>query len=150
MNLTHALVVSHAIDEVWLAERRLTRDKWDPDQHAVDVYRGATVAMTAFNGAGVPVLCGGVMGDGPGVLHTFLFGARGWEEVIFGAVRAWRHELKRLLAIDGIHRIQCVSLCQHPRGQRFLELLGLTYEHELRGWGKHGESFFMFARVRED
>jgi hypothetical protein len=35
----------------------------------------------------------------------------------------------------------------YEEAMRFVQLLGLKLEHEVRGYGKHGESFFSFAWV---
>jgi len=149
LNLALALAVSHRMDPVWRAERELQRDRWDPDRHAMDVINAMAVGYCYVDEDEQPLLAGGLMG-GPGVMHTFMFGAVGWERAVQAAVREGRRMLERALTVDGVHRVQCISLCQHEQGRKFLEAMGLRYEHELRGWGKGGESFHLLARTRED
>lgn len=149
MDLAHAIVLSRQMAPIFRAEREMTCDVYSPDAHAVHVFQTATYGAVRLNDDGRPVLAGGLMGSGPGVVHTFLFGAEGWEAALGELIKHTRKVITETLTVERIHRVQCVSPCLHKDSRKFFRLMGLAFEHELRGYGKGGESFYMFARVRE-
>ncbi len=150
LTLGHCVYLSHNLAPVFLRERELVRDRYDPDAHAVEVHHAMQHGACALDEQGRPLVAGGLAGPGPGVVHTFLFGTAEWEVAYREIARYARRLFVRALKVDGVHRVQCISACLHPETGRFFATMGLTLEHELRGWGKNGETFYLFAKVRED
>lgn len=50
----------------------------------------------------------------------------------------------------GAHRAECASSDDHTTAHRWLEWLGARREAEMRGYGKDGQSYFLYAWSRND
>ena len=54
------------------------------------------------------------------------------------------------IAGAGAHRAECMSLASLADNHRWLEMLGARREATLRGFGKNGEDFHLYAWLKED
>lgn len=50
----------------------------------------------------------------------------------------------------GAHRIECISIEGYEEAHRWIDLVGMSHEGAMRGYGRHGETFHHFAWVADD
>lgn len=94
---------------------------------------------------GTPVAAFGATEAWPGVWQVGMFATARWPEVALAATRHARRVLMPAVRDTGAHRAHAFSLATHTEAHRWLEWLGASRETTLRGWGRGGEDFILFA-----
>lgn len=98
---------------------------------------------------GKPVSIGGTIEARPNVLTLLFFATDEFPRVALPVTRFIRNELFPRFMAAGVHRIEAVSLATHAEAHTWLRVLGLEREtRAMRGYGKRGEAFIQFAKVR--
>lgn len=105
------------------------------------------VLWVAYSGS-EPVALMGLDLMWPSVAAIWMFATDRWLSVGLGLTRFARQTIVPLLKDAGIHRAQCWSQDGHETAQRWLEMLGATFETISPGYGRNGESFCLFAWVK--
>jgi hypothetical protein len=93
------------------------------------------------------VAFGAMVEHRPNVISAGFFATEDFPAVALPVARFVRRELFPAYRRAGVHRIECMIIDGYESAMLFVRLLGLKIEHEVRGCGKHGESFFSFAWV---
>lgn len=83
----------------------------------------------------------------PNVVTCGFFATEDFPAVAVPVARFVKQRLFKTYREAGVHRIECVIIDGYESAMRFVQLLGLKLEAELRGYGKRGESFYQFAWV---
>jgi hypothetical protein len=83
----------------------------------------------------------------PGVVSAGFFATEDFPQIAVPVARFVRRNLFPAYRRAGIHRIGCMIIDGYDSAMDFVQLLGLKREHEVRGYGKDGESFYSFAWV---
>lgn len=96
---------------------------------------------------GEPVAVGEVFQSRPNVVSLGLIATDRFPEVTLGFTRYLRDGLFAALRASGVHRIECVTMAEFEAAHRWLRLLGLEKEADLRAYGRGGEDFAQFAWV---
>lgn len=104
--------------------------------------------VLAFGDDTGPVAVGGVLGLRPGSGGLLFFATDRFPAVALPLTRAFRRVYLPAAAAEGIHRIEAVSIATHEDAHRWLGVLGLRFEAAHPGYGKRGQTFFTYARVR--
>ena len=82
----------------------------------------------------------------PGVWSMFAFATDEFPRLALGLTRfATKTVIPTLFGELGAHRLQCESHEAHADAHRWLELLGAGQEAVLRGYGKDGSNYLLFA-----
>lgn len=92
-----------------------------------------------------PVAAYGAAPMWPGVWSLWLYGTPHFHRI---GGRLSRHLLRVMLpglAIAGAHRAEARSLSTHTQAHQWLERLGGQREATLKGFGKRGEDFYVYA-----
>jgi len=121
-----------------------TRDDLAADLLARYSDRSDTFAAIRDNHA---VAFGAMVETRPNVITAGFFATEDFPSVARPVARFVRRELFPAYRRAGVHRIGCLIIDGYESAMLFVQLLGLKFEHEVRGYGKHGESFFSFAWV---
>lgn len=84
----------------------------------------------------------------PNVVSLLFFATEDFPKIIIPVTRFYRKLFNRFEA-EGVHRIQAVSLAGYNYTHQFLSLFDLAPEGPpMLGFGKNGEAFIQFARVK--
>lgn len=94
---------------------------------------------------GTPIAAFGASEAWPGVYQVGMFATARWPEVALAASRHAKRALMPAVRDAGAHRAHAFSLSTHTEAHRWLEWLGASRETTLRGWGRGGEDFILFA-----
>jgi len=129
------LAVSHATDRAELAEQLVKRF-------------GQSDELIAARVDGEAVAVGGCMQHRPNVVTLLFFATDGFPAAALGLTRFITRVLFPEVKAAGAHRIECVSHVEHRDAHRWIEMLGLRREAELKGFGRAGETFLQFAWTR--
>lgn len=130
------LALTHASDRAALAGSLLDR------------YGGHPSAIVVRDEHG-PVCIGGGIEHRPNVITLLLFATDRFPAIVLPLTRFVTRELFYRWRVAGVHRIEAVSMEGHDEAHRWIEILGLEREAELRGYGRNGETFIQFAWVAE-
>lgn len=130
------LALTHAADRAALVDSLLDR------------YGGHPAAIAVHDDGG-PVCIGAGIEHRPNVITLLLFATDRFPGVALPLTRFVTRELFYRWKVAGAHRIEAVSMEGHDEAHRWIELLGLEREAELRGYGKNGETFIQFAWVAD-
>lgn len=101
--------------------------------------------FVAAGGDGTPIAAFGAHEAWPGVWQVGMFATVRWPEVALAATRHARRALLPAVRDTGAHRGHAFSLATHHEAHRWLEWLGASRETLLRGWGRGGEDFVLYA-----
>lgn len=92
-----------------------------------------------------PVAAIGATPAWPGVWRVWAFGTDDFPRVAFLLTRHVLTVMIPSLRACGAHRADCLSVVGHTVAQRWLLSLGAFPEAVLKGYGRNGEDFIMFA-----
>lgn len=70
-----------------------------------------------------------------------------WTKHWRGVTKNVKRVMDAMLTTEA-HRLQCVSLRSRIHAHRWYEVLGLTLDGPLPGYGAHGEDALMFSRLK--
>ncbi len=97
---------------------------------------------------GVPVACGGYDSVSPGVMQSWMVGTeQGWARYGRAITRETRRFMRRLLSVEGIHRLQTMCLADRSEARRWYEAIGLKHEATLRRFARDGRDCVLYARL---
>lgn len=105
-------------------------------------------AICASDDAG-PVAIGATIEARPNVLTLSFFANDRFPEIAIELTSFIRQRLFPAQRRAGAHRIECVSIDTYTDAHRWIEILGLTQESVLPGYGRGGETFLQFAWVAD-
>lgn len=112
------------------------------------LYGNRDDVQVAYDDKG-PVAVIGQVEVWPNVISLLFFATPRFPGLAVPITRLYRKMFDRMEQA-GIHRIQAVSLAGYGYTHKFLRLFGLEAEGPpMRGYGKRGEDFIQFARVRD-
>lgn len=98
---------------------------------------------------GEPVCIGGTIEAWPGVITLLFFATPAFPKIGRGITRWIKRELFPRYYATGVHRIQAVSHVDHRDAHAWLRSLGLQQEAVFKAFGRSGEDFLQFAKVRD-
>lgn len=93
---------------------------------------------------GVPVAVGGLVWARPGVASLLFYATDAFPKIVHGLTR-YINRTGMAEAKQRAHRIECFSLSTYTEMQQWVEVFGLKPEATLRGYGKNGEDFTVYA-----
>lgn len=97
-----------------------------------------------------PVCIGGFVMARPNVVSLLFFATDEFRHIGLGITRFIRQNLFPKLEAQGVHRFEAVSMATHVSAHKWLRTLGLAVETEpMRGYGRDGQDFIQFAKVRD-
>lgn len=96
-----------------------------------------------------PVAVGGLIHHRPGVGTLMFFANDDLEKIGSDMTRFIKQRLFPGYTLAGTHRIECASLDGYEEVHRWLGVLGLTKEADMKKYGRNGEDFVQFSWVRE-
>lgn len=97
-----------------------------------------------------PICIGGAIETWPGVMTLLFFATPAFPRIGMAITRFIRNDLFPRYEAAGVHRIQAVSLDGYEQVHHWLNAIGLKPETPpMPGYGKNGEAFIQFARVRD-
>jgi len=147
--LEHAVsVCERLVPEELTAILALHGDDFDPHAYARRMVDSCELHAW-LDSAGYPQFVGGLVVTGPEVAATWLVHTEGWRAGIVEVTGACRLVLDTALE-SGLERIECRQLAAYRRAHRWYRHLGLRFERQLPGLGRHGEDFVQFVRKREE
>lgn len=94
---------------------------------------------------GHPVAVVGAGQMHPGVWQVFMFATEAWPRGGREMTRFLVRCMIPLLRACGAHRAQCLSAAAHTEAHAWLRWLGARHEATLKGYGRDGSDFLMFA-----
>lgn len=109
-------------------------------------YDGRTDLVTALDGD-EPVAVGGCIQHRPNVASLLMFATDRFPRVSHPLTRFIRKTLFPAARRHGAHRIEAVSLSTYDEAHRWIEMLGLSQEATLRGYGRDGQDYVSFAWI---
>ena len=98
--------------------------------------------------ADMPVAVGAMFIARPNVATLGFFATDEFPSIVVGLTRFIRTVLFPRYRAAGVHRIECISKADYADAHRWIELLGLTQEATMRGFGRGGEDYVQFAWVK--
>lgn len=100
---------------------------------------------------GEPVAIGGMALNQPGIAQAWMMGTDALPQAGVTLTRFCGDVIKKLLTGDsGIRRVQAHSAAFHVNAHKWLEAIGMTDRVALPMYGKHGEDFILFSRLRAE
>lgn len=98
-----------------------------------------------------PVAIGAMVMHRPNVATLAFFSTDRFDEIALPVARWVKRTLFPAYEAEGVHRIDAVSIDGHAKAHKWIRMCGLEPESgPLRGYGKGGETYFIFSRVRAD
>ena len=137
-----ALYVTTRLRAADAREIYATRIDEDPARLAADA--AARVPFAWCAGKGEPIACIGVVPLWPGVWEAWMFATDRFSEIGLPLTRFAKRGIIPAVAAAGAHRIHCHSIEGHDQAHRWLEALGAVRESEKTGYGKGGETFYVY------
>ena len=105
-------------------------------------------SRTAFHGSR-PIAAAGVVPIWPGMGQGWVIVDNGAPEK-FSLVRAMRRGMRDIAKNGPFHRIQADVRRDFDKGQKFLRMLGFTYEGPLDAYSEDGKDYERFAFVSRE
>lgn len=112
------------------------------------VYVSPIHCYAAFEGCS-PVAAFGASEQHPNMWTAWAFGTRKLRRAIPAITRHIRRHIVQALLYCGANRVEVRSIADHDVAHRWLENLGAEREALLRGFGKGGEDFVLYAWRRD-
>lgn len=115
----------------------------------VDRYGGHPDVIVAGLDEGKPMCIGGLILHRPNVATLLFFATDDFHLIGRDFTRFVKQRLFPGYTRKGVHRIECASLGGYDEVHRWIEVLGLTREVEMKKFGRGGETYVQFAWVAE-
>jgi hypothetical protein len=112
-------------------------------------FGGHPDVIAAFWENADPVVIGGLIRHRPNVASLLLFATDDFHHIGAELTRFIKQRLFPGYIAQGVHRIEAASIDGYDEVHRWIEVLGLTREAAMRGYGRGGETFIQFAWVKE-
>ncbi|MEC5291592.1 MULTISPECIES: hypothetical protein [unclassified Aurantimonas] len=132
------------VAEFMAVSRAETRD--DLTDMLAQSYGRRADAMCASQ-SGIPIGVGAMVEVRPNVATLLFFANHLFPQIVIGLTGFIRGNLFPRYREAGFHRIECVSMDGYGQAHRWIEILGLTREAVMPGYGRNGETFHQFAWV---
>jgi RimJ/RimL family protein N-acetyltransferase len=129
--------------------REIFANRWDDDPLSVAndaVKMGWQVGWTA--GLEDPIAAFGCLQMWPGVWSMWLFATDNFRQIRISMTRLIVRDIVPMLFDAGAHRLEARSMEGHHEAQRWLEVIGAKREATLKGYGRAGEDFHVYAWER--
>lgn len=139
-------ICSHLEHDQVLEHSALAYGEIDPKALAAHLHT-APIAHV-FRSGSVPYMAAGFTFPIPGVAQSWAVSTNERLGHDLSVTRTCRIVIERLLE-GSIHRIQTVCLASRVKAMQWYALLGLTKEADLAQYGRHGEDFCLFRRLRD-
>lgn len=112
-------------------------------------WAGRDDVMTVFHDDR-PVAIGGFIEGRPNVVTALFFATDEFEHTAALAATYFVHRTFQQMKLHGVHRIEAVSQVGHTEAHRWMAHFGMLPEGPpMRGYGKNGEAYQMFAWVAD-
>lgn len=98
-----------------------------------------------FKYRGWPTVAVGAAPLHPGVWRVWAFGTDYFRHVGFAVTKWIRRGMMPALLAAGAHRAEALSIDGHAEAHRWLEALGARREATLKGFGREGQDFHVYA-----
>ncbi|MCW4115671.1 hypothetical protein NPA31_011920 [Aurantimonas sp. MSK8Z-1] len=92
-----------------------------------------------------PVGIGALIEWRPNVVTILFFATDEFPRIAMAVARFMRARMLPEYRAAGIHRIECIVSAAYTAAQRWIEIVGLTREAEMPGYGRGGETFLQYA-----
>ncbi|MCH4543128.1 hypothetical protein [Ochrobactrum sp. A-1] len=99
---------------------------------------------------GEPTAIGAMVLARPNVVTLMFFATDGFKTIAAPLTRFIRQRLFPRYENSGVHRIECVSIDGYEETHRWIRALGLKHEAKHEGYGRNGETFHTFSKVKID
>lgn len=140
--------VMHVASNMREADREeIYATRWtdSPIDLAEDIVRIPGPKWVAWAKGIGPAAVYGAMPMWPGVWSLYCFGTPHFKHVARDTTRHIMRVMLPSLAIAGAHRAEARSSASHSEAHVWLERLGAHREATLKGYGRNGEDFILFA-----
>ncbi|MCG3134253.1 MAG: hypothetical protein HMLKMBBP_01546 [Planctomycetes bacterium] len=146
LTLDACLYVCRRMREVDRREIFCLRFEEDVDAFALSRWQSSGPKWAVWRD-GIPLVIGGINVETPTTGTIWLVATEDSRRAILEATKHIVRFVLPTAAQAGLHRIQALVSTENDAAQRFVEFLGLAREGTLRALGKHGESFYQYAKV---
>ena len=142
----------------YVVERMRSKDRdevfatqWDDDRSsfANHILRVGDFGFVLHHDDGEPIVCCGAVPIWPGVWSVWMFATDRFDEIAMSTTKFGKRVFFPALEQSGWHRLECRSLESHKVAHTWLESLGAYKESESLGYGKAGETFFVYCWTKE-
>lgn len=116
----------------------------------MQIARACRFGLVAAADDGEPVAVVAAAEVWPGVWQVGMFATDRWSCVAHPVTRWIRRALMPALLDAGAHRAHCYALADRPASEDWLRHLGAQDEGFLRGFGRNGEDFVIYAWSKND
>lgn len=138
----------------YVVERMRSKDQdevfatqWNNDRSsfANHILRVGDFGFVLHHDDGEPIVCGGAVPMWPGVWSVWMFATDRFDEIALSTTKfGWRVFFPALEQANW-HRLECRSLSTHKIAHKWLESFGAYKESESPGYGKTGETFYVYC-----
>lgn len=139
--------VRHVVDHMRADDaREIYNVRWTDDPHelASDCLLHRSFSWIATH-EDVPVAIIGAGPKHPNCWCAYMFATNDFDKVSVSLSKFVRRVMIPALYAAGAHRAECASADDHVTAHRWLEWLGAKREAELRGYGKDGQTYYLYA-----
>lgn len=120
--------------------------RWDDDPLLLaDQYARVEGLRYLFSLDEEPVAVMGAIEQWPGTWSVYAFGTDKWDRVVFSLTKTAKRVMIPEMQCRGMRRAHAASLDVHVQAHRWMERLGGKKESTMPGFGRNGETFFMFV-----
>lgn len=113
------------------------------------VYGGREDVWVACSDDGVPVAVGGVIQLRPNVITLLFYSTPRMSDVFMYVTRLFKTKLLPAMEQAGAHRVECITLETNESAHRWLRLLGLKKEAEHKFFGREGQTYLTYSKVKD-
>lgn len=99
----------------------------------------------AFLEGDEPIGIGAMVEARPNVCTLMFFATDSFPRIAIPLAKFTRNRLFPRYRENGVHRIECVSIDGYDEAHRWIEMVGLSREAVLPGYGRGGETYHQFA-----
>jgi len=103
-----------------------------------------------FFDANEPVGVGAMVEARPNVRTLMFFATDSFPNIALPIARFTKRILFPKYREAGAHRIECISIDGYEEAHRWIDLVGMSHEGAMRGYGRNGETFHHFAWVADN
>jgi len=144
--------VMHVVENMQAIERKaIEATHWEVNNESIAsgfIKYTNGLSYCALSDSGEPVVVGGLNFITPSVAQAQMFGTDKWCEVYKEVTKATRQVMDQVLN-ESVKRIQVRSLAEHHIAHKWYEKsLDMRLESKIHSYGKNGEDFVMYYRLR--
>ena len=125
-----------------------TRFTYDPQEFAINRFMTDGLKLAAIAEDGTPVGIGGLQLNSPLVWSAWVCGTDRWHECSREIVWKCRKTIRTMMAKpESCHRIQAMCLTEDAGARRYLEVVGMKWEHDMLRLRKDGGAMSMYSVI---